>query len=94
MVPLSQASGICTPREANQDFSDPNFKACGAAAKSLSPLDTTGHRRTCAHFASEADSIPKVTLPGLSFPIEPNDQSLWPRGPHGAMQPSAVPSVH
>ena len=47
-----------------------------------------------AHLASEADSFPKVTLPGLSFPIEPNDQSLWPRGPHGAMQPSAAPSVH
>ena len=49
---------------------------------------------TLAHFASEADSIPKVTLPGLSFPIEPNDQSLWPRGPPGTMQPSPAPSVH
>lgn len=46
------------------------------------------------HLDGEADSIPKMTLPGLSFPIEPNDHSLWPRGPHGAMQPSSAPSVH
>lgn len=47
-----------------------------------------------AHFASEADSTPKVTLPGFSFPVKPNDQSLQPRCPPGAMQPSPAPSVH
>ena len=89
MVPLSQASGICTPHEASHDFSDPNLEACRAAALWIE--QATG---TLAHFASEADSIPKVTLPGLSFPIKPNDQSLWPRGPPGTMQPSPAPSVH